>query len=39
MAEDDDVPAKPAPRLDAQPPVTPNPDQNLQPMKDDRPHQ
>jgi sec-independent protein translocase protein TatA len=39
MAEDDDVPAKPAPRLDAQPPVTPNPDQHLQPMKDDRPHQ
>ena len=39
MAEDDDSPAKPAPRLDAQPPVTPNPDQNLQPMKDDRPHQ
>jgi sec-independent protein translocase protein TatA len=39
MAEDDDAPAKPAPRLDVQPPVTPNPDQNLQPMKDDRPHQ
>jgi sec-independent protein translocase protein TatA len=39
MAEDDDVPAKPAPRLDVQPPVTPNPDQSAQPMKDDRPHQ
>jgi sec-independent protein translocase protein TatA len=39
MAEDDDVPAKPAPRLHVQPPVDPNPDQNLQPMKDDRPAQ
>jgi sec-independent protein translocase protein TatA len=39
MAEDDDVPSKPAPRLDVQPPVTPNPDQTPQPMKDDRPHQ
>ena len=39
LAEDDDAPAKPAPRLDAQPSVTPNPDQHLQPMKDDRPHQ
>jgi sec-independent protein translocase protein TatA len=39
MAEDDDAPAKPAPRLDVQPPVEPNRDPNLQPMKDDRPHQ
>ena len=39
MAEEDDVPAKPAPRLDLQPPVTPNADEKLQPMKDDRPHQ
>ncbi len=39
MAEDDDTPAKPAPRLHVQPPVDPNPDQNLQPMKDDRPAQ
>jgi len=39
MAEEDDVPAKPTPRLDAQPPVTPNADEKLQPMKDDRPHQ
>jgi sec-independent protein translocase protein TatA len=39
MAEDDDTAAKPTPRLNAQPPVDPNPDQHLQPMKDDRPHQ
>jgi len=40
MSEDDDTPAKPpAPRLNAQPPVDPNPDQHLQPMKDDRPAQ
>jgi sec-independent protein translocase protein TatA len=41
MAEDDDAtkPAPPAPRLNAQPPVDPNPDQHLQPMKDDRPAQ
>jgi sec-independent protein translocase protein TatA len=35
--EDDDVPAKPAPRLQAQPPVEPNVQRDLQPMKDDRP--
>ena len=41
MSEDDDAStsAKPAPRLHVQPPVDPNPDQNLQPMKDDRPTQ
>ena len=39
MSEDDDAPAKPAPRLHVQPPVDPNPDHNLQPMKDDRPAQ
>ena len=39
MAEEDETPAKPTPRLNAQPPVDPNPDQHLQPMKDDRPHQ
>jgi sec-independent protein translocase protein TatA len=41
MAEEDEAakPAPPAPRLNAQPPVDPNPDQHLQPMKDDRPHQ
>ncbi|MBW8745363.1 MAG: twin-arginine translocase TatA/TatE family subunit [Sphingomonas sp.] len=39
LAEDDDAAPKPAPRLDAQPPVTPNADEKLQPMKDDRPHQ
>jgi sec-independent protein translocase protein TatA len=37
MSEDDDAPAKPAPRLHVQPPVDPNPEQTLQPMKDDRP--
>ncbi|WP_076071672.1 twin-arginine translocase TatA/TatE family subunit [Sphingomonas montana] len=38
MAEEDhDVPAKPAPRLQAQPPVDPNPQADLQPMEDDRP--
>ena len=41
MAEEDEAakPAPPAPRLNAQPPVDPNPDQHLRPMKDDRPHQ
>ena len=41
MSEEDEAakPAPPAPRLNAQPPVDPNPDQHLQPMKDDRPHQ
>lgn len=38
MAEDDE-PAKPTPRLNAQPPMDPNADQHLQPMKDDRPAQ
>jgi len=39
MSEDDDAANKPAARLQAQPPVDPNPDQNLQPAKDDRPAQ
>ena len=39
LAEDDDVVSKPAPRLDVQPPMAPNADEKLQPMKDDRPHQ
>ena len=39
MSEDDETPAKPTPRLNAKPPVDPNPDQHLQPMKDDRPAQ
>jgi sec-independent protein translocase protein TatA len=39
MAEDDDASSKPAARLQAQPPVDPNPDQKLQPAKDDRPAQ
>jgi len=33
MAEDDE----PAPRLQAQPPLEPNRERDLQPMKDDRP--
>ena len=38
MSEDDE-PARPQPqsRLQQQPPVDPNPDPSLQPMKDDRP--
>ena len=35
--EDDETPAKPSPRLQAQPPVDPNSQRDLQPMKDDRP--
>ena len=41
MAEDDEPvePARPAPRLQAQPPIEPNADAHLQPMKEDtRPH-
>ncbi|MEH3105994.1 MAG: twin-arginine translocase TatA/TatE family subunit [Sphingomonas fennica] len=38
MAEDDDAKAAPPPaRLNAQPPLDPNPDRDLQPAKDDRP--
>lgn len=41
MAEDEEPtqPAapRPAPRLQQQPPVDPNPDPSLQPMQDDRP--
>lgn len=36
MAEEDET-AKPAARLQAQPPMEPNTDPHLQPMKDDRP--
>ncbi len=39
MSEDDDASTRPAPRLHAQPPLDPNPDQHPQPMKDDRPAQ
>ena len=35
--EDEDTAAKPSARLQAQPPVDPNPTRDLQPMKDDRP--
>ncbi|PTQ11488.1 twin-arginine translocase TatA/TatE family subunit [Sphingomonas oleivorans] len=41
MSEDDDAPAaRPAsaPRLQQQSPIEPNQDRELQPMKDDRPH-
>jgi len=38
LTEDDEVPpARPAQRLQAQQPVEPNADRELQPMKDDRP--
>ena len=39
MTEEDEPaqPATPAPRLQQQPPVDPNPDPSLQPMRDDRP--
>jgi sec-independent protein translocase protein TatA len=37
--EDEETPpARPAPRLQTQQPVDPNPERELQPMKDDRPH-
>ena len=41
MAEEDDAtkPTPLAPRLNAQPPVEPNADEHLQPMKDDHPTQ
>lgn len=35
--EDEDQAAKPAPRLQAQTPLEPNADHNLQPMPEDRP--
>lgn len=42
MAEEDEpvAPAAPRPaaRLQQQPPMEPNPEHDLQPMKDDRPH-
>jgi sec-independent protein translocase protein TatA len=40
MADDDVTHTAPpaAPRLQQQPPLDPSPDQNLQPMKDDRPN-
>ena len=39
MAEEDEAKAAPPPpvRLNAQPPLDPNPDRDLQPAKDDRP--
>ncbi len=41
MSEEEDKPAppRPAPRLQAQAPMEPNPDRDLQPMRDDRPHE
>lgn len=38
MAEEDEAP-KPAPRLQAQPPLEPNAERNAQPTQDDRPAQ
>lgn len=38
MAEEDD-PARPAPRLQNQPPIEPSADRDLRPMRDDRPAQ
>jgi sec-independent protein translocase protein TatA len=37
MSEEDETPSAPAPRLQAQPPVDPAKDRDLQPMSDDRP--
>jgi len=37
MAEEEES-ARPAARLQSQAPLDPNPDRDLQPMKDDRPH-
>ena len=37
LADDDDAPTKPAARLQAQQPIEPNAERDLQPMKDDRP--
>ena len=37
MSEEDEADSKPAARLSKQPPLEPNPDRELQPMKDDRP--
>jgi sec-independent protein translocase protein TatA len=39
MSEEDapPTPVQPAPRLQNQPPMDPNPDTHLQPMQDDRP--
>ena len=46
MAEDDGtdqagrpVPPRPVSQLQQQPPLEPNPDHGLQPMRDDRPHE
>ena len=39
MSEDDEsAKPQPQPRLQSQTPLDPNPDRELQPMKDDRPH-
>lgn len=39
MSEEDDAGKPVPPRLQAQAPMEPNPDRNLQPMRDDRPHE
>jgi sec-independent protein translocase protein TatA len=38
LTDDEDTAPRPPQRLQGQPPIEPNPDHNLQPMKDDRPH-
>jgi sec-independent protein translocase protein TatA len=38
LTDDEDTAARPPQRLQGQPPIEPNVDHNLQPMKDDRPH-
>ena len=38
LADEDEAPAKPTVRLQAQQPVEPNAETTLKPMKDDRPH-
>ncbi len=38
LTDDEDTAQRPPQRLQAQQPMDPNPDRDLQPMKDDRPH-
>lgn len=38
LSEEEETPQRPAPRLQAQAPLEPSSERDLQPMKDDRPH-
>ena len=38
MADEDEAQPRPAPRLQTQTPLEPNAERDLQPMRDDRPH-